>query len=156
MYLKDLVFPWEGRREKQMNRAIGCDSECQGRKGIVTEVWETRGCRWSRVRRPSMGLAFEKETKNHVWIYDLDKWLAVWRKAMPLPLSQEANSLKQFASKDLSFLGHTGICVTLSSSTSLFRLASWRSQSQLSWSLSVLVMGLSSGYVPNVKRAMYD
>lgn len=56
-----------------MNRAIGCDSECQGRKGIVTGAWETRGCRWSRVRRPSMGLAFEKETKNHVWIYDLDK-----------------------------------------------------------------------------------
>lgn len=69
---------------------------------------------------------------------------------MPPPLSQEANSLKQ--RHELP-----GLCinVTLSSSTCLFRLASWRSQSQLLESLLVLVMGLSSGYVSKVKRAMY-
>lgn len=108
MYLTDIVFSWEERDENKCTEQLDVTVSVREEMAQWLGVWETHSYRWSRVRRPSMGLAFEKKPKKHVRIYVLDKWL--WQCGGRRPHYhhlRKQKSLKQVASKDLSFLGHT-------------------------------------------------
>lgn len=149
MCLTDIVFSWEERDEKYMNRAIGWDCECQGGNRTVTgDV----GDPWLQVeqgQKTFFGIGIwegPKESCKDLCFKQMT--LAVWRKGTPPPPSQGAKSLKQLANKDLGFLGHTliGPChIPPALSDWHFRVVSL-----------LLLMCLSSEHVSKLKRAMYE